>query len=69
MFEDLNALEEKYAQMLQQLTLPEVFNDFTRYSQISKEVAKYQSLKVSVHKINYFDGKNINYNETDLLIE
>ncbi len=40
MFEDLNALEEKYAQMLQQLTLPEVFNDFTRYSQISKEVAK-----------------------------
>lgn len=40
MFEELSILEEKYAQMLQQLTLPEVFNDFTRYSQISKEVAK-----------------------------
>ena len=40
MFEEVGALETKYAQMLQQLTLPEVFNDFTRYSQISKEVAK-----------------------------
>ena len=27
-------------QLLQELTLPEVFNDFTRYSQISKEAAK-----------------------------
>lgn len=40
MFEEVSALETKYAQMLQQLTLPEVFNDFARYSQISKEVAK-----------------------------
>lgn len=40
MFEELSVLEEKYGQMLQQLTLPEIFNDVTRYSQISKEVAK-----------------------------
>lgn len=40
MFEELDAIEKKYQQMLQQLTLPEVFNDFVRYSQISKEVAK-----------------------------
>lgn len=40
MFEELNALEEKYAQMLQQLTLPEIFNDFARYSEISKAAAK-----------------------------
>ncbi len=40
MFEEISALEEKYAQMLEQLTLPEVFNDFARYSQISKEAAK-----------------------------
>ncbi len=40
MFEEVSAIETKYVEMLQQLTLPEVFNDFTRYSQISKEVAK-----------------------------
>ena len=40
MFEEISALEEKYAQMMEQLTLPEVFNDFARYSQISKEAAK-----------------------------
>ncbi len=40
MFEEVGAIETKYAEMLQQLTLPEVFNDFARYSQISKEVAK-----------------------------
>ncbi|MCM1404693.1 MAG: peptide chain release factor 1 [Prevotella sp.] len=40
MFEEVGALETKYVAMLQQLALPEVFNDFARYSQISKEVAK-----------------------------
>ncbi len=40
MFEEVSALESKYVQLLQELTLPEVFNDFTRYSQISKEAAK-----------------------------
>ena len=40
MFEELSVLENKYVQLMQQLTLPEVFNDFTRYSQISKEAAK-----------------------------
>ena len=40
MFEEVSVLEEKYVQLLEQLTLPEVFNDFARYSQISKEVAK-----------------------------
>ncbi len=40
MFEEVSALEAKYVQLLQELTLPEVFNDFTRYSQISKEAAK-----------------------------
>ncbi|MBS7401199.1 MAG: peptide chain release factor 1 [Eubacteriales bacterium] len=40
MFEEVNALVEKHTQLMQQLTLPEVFNDFTRYSQISKEAAK-----------------------------
>lgn len=40
MFEEVSILEEKYVQLLEQLTLPEVFNDFARYSQISKEVAK-----------------------------
>ncbi len=40
MFEELSTLEEKYEQMIKQLTLPEVFNDFARYTQISKEVAK-----------------------------
>lgn len=40
MFKELNVLEDKYKQMLQQLTLPEVFNDFAQYSRISKEVAR-----------------------------
>ena len=40
MFEEVNTLVEKHTQLMQQLTLPEVFNDFTRYSQISKEAAK-----------------------------
>lgn len=40
MFEEVNALEEKYVQLMQQLTLPEIFNNFTCYSQISKEAAK-----------------------------
>ena len=40
MFEEVSSLENKYAQLLEQLTLPEVFNDFARYSQISKEAAK-----------------------------
>ena len=40
MFEELSALEIKYGQLIEQLTLPEVFNDVARYSQISKEVAK-----------------------------
>lgn len=40
MFEEVSALEAKYEQLLQQLTLPEIFNDFTRYSQISKEASK-----------------------------
>lgn len=35
----------------------------------AKEVAKEQSLKVSVHKINFIDGNNVNYSKTDLLIE
>lgn len=35
----------------------------------AKEVAKDQSLKVSVHKINFYNGNSINYNNTDLLIE
>ncbi len=35
----------------------------------AKEVAKEQSLKVSVHKINFYNGNSINYNNTDLLIE
>ena len=40
MFEEVSSLENKYVQLLEQLTLPEVFNDFARYSQISKEAAK-----------------------------
>jgi len=40
MFEEVSVLEAKYMQLLEQLTLPEVFNDFTRYSQISKEASK-----------------------------
>ena len=40
MFEEVSVLETKYQQLLEQLTLPEVFNDFARYSEISKEVAK-----------------------------
>ena len=40
MFEEVSSLESKYVELLQQMTLPEVFNDFARYSQISKEVAK-----------------------------
>ena len=40
MFEEVGALEAKYVELLQQMTLPEVFNDFARYTQISKEAAK-----------------------------
>ncbi len=40
MFEELSALVIKYGQLIEQLTLPEVFNDVARYSQISKEVSK-----------------------------
>ena len=40
MFEELSTLEAKYVQLLEQLTLPEIFNDVSRYSQVSKEVAK-----------------------------
>ena len=40
MFEEVKVLEVKYSQLLEQLTLPEVFNDFARYTQISKEVSK-----------------------------
>lgn len=40
MFQELLELEKKYTAFVQQLGLPEVFNDFVRYSQISKEVAK-----------------------------
>lgn len=40
MFEEVSVLEEKYSQLMEQLTLPEVFNDFAKYSQISKEVSK-----------------------------
>ena len=35
----------------------------------AKELAKDKSLKVSVHKINCYIGKSINYNKTNLLIE
>lgn len=35
----------------------------------AKEVAKDQSIKVSVHKINSFIGDTINYNRVDLLVE
>lgn len=35
----------------------------------AKEVAKNQSLKVSVHKINFYSENDIHYNKTDLLIE
>ena len=41
-------------------------DDFITFA---KEVAKDQSLKVSVHKINLYVGDSINYNNTDLLIE
>ena len=40
MFEEVKVLETKYEELLAQLTLPEVFNDFTKYSQISKEASK-----------------------------
>ncbi len=40
MFEEVSVLEEKYKQLLEQLTLPEIFNDFARYTEISKEVSK-----------------------------
>ena len=40
MFEEVSVLEKKYQQLLEQLTLPEVFNDFAKYSQISKEASK-----------------------------
>lgn len=40
MFEEVSVLEKKYKQLLEQLTLPEVFNDFAKYSQISKEASK-----------------------------
>ena len=40
MFEEVKVLEEKYKQLLEQLTLPEIFNDFARYTEISKEVSK-----------------------------
>ena len=40
MFRELIELEKKYTEFVRQLGLPEVFNDFARYSQISKEVAK-----------------------------
>ncbi len=50
MFEEIIALEEKYTQLLAQLTLPEVFNDFARYSQISKEAAKLASVIDTYHQ-------------------
>ena len=40
MFEEVKVLETKYEELLAQLTLPEVFNDFAKYSQISKEASK-----------------------------
>ena len=40
MFEEVSILETKYEQLMEQLTLPEVFNDFAKYSQISKEASK-----------------------------
>lgn len=40
MFEEVSILETKYEQLLAQLTMPEVFNDFAKYSQISKEASK-----------------------------
>ncbi|MBO4823330.1 MAG: peptide chain release factor 1 [Clostridia bacterium] len=50
MFEEVSALEAKYEQLLQQLTLPEIFNDFTRYSQISKEVSKLAPIVATYRK-------------------
>ena len=41
-------------------------DDFIMFA---KEVAKDQSFKVSVHKINSYVGGSINYNKIDLLIE
>ena len=41
-------------------------DDFISFA---KEVAKNQSLKVSVHKIDSYNGIFISYNQTDLLIE
>lgn len=55
MFEEVNVLEQKYAQLMQQLTLPEIFNDFARYSQISKEASKLAPIVEAYHnyqKIN-----------------
>ncbi len=40
MFHELAELEKKYAEFVHQLGLPEVFNDFTYYTRLSKEVAK-----------------------------
>lgn len=40
MFEELDEIEQKYETLLQQMTQPEVFNNFALYSEISKEVAK-----------------------------
>ena len=50
MFEEVGALESKYVALLQQMTLPEVFNDFARYTQISKEVSKLEPTVESYRK-------------------
>lgn len=50
MFEEVSALEAKYEQLLQQLTLPEIFNDFARYTQISKEASKLAPIVATYRK-------------------
>jgi len=50
MFEEVDVLEKKYEKLMEQLTLPEIFNDFAKYSQISKEVSKIAPTIETYHK-------------------
>lgn len=69
MFEDLAVIEQKYVAMLAQMTLPEVFNDFAKYSQLSKEIAKieptvnayrqYQKLKNDIQAAEQIDDPEL----------
>ena len=50
MFEEVIVLEKKYNELMEQLTLPEIFNDFVKYSKISKEASKLAPTIETYHK-------------------